>query len=208
MEILKISAISYLNTVPFVFGLEQSGFLKDFSMEFDVPSSCASKLIYNQTDIGIVPVATIPFIPNSEIITDFCIGAIGPVKTVILVGNQPLEEISTVYLDPESRTSVQLVRILDREYWKTRFTFLPLQEGMITTELKAGEAAVLIGDKTFGLEKKFRFVYDLSAVWFDFTGLPFVFAVWVANKEIREPLKHQFSRALEYGINHLSRLCT
>jgi chorismate dehydratase len=198
---LKISVISYLNTVPFVYGIQHSGYLEHYQMEFDVPSTCATKLIHNQTDVGIVPVATIPLIPNAEIITDYCIGAIGPVRTVILASDQPIEDIKKVYLDAHSRTSVKLVKVLDRFYWKQNFEYFPLPENH-QFKLAKGEAAVLIGDKTFGLEKKFKFIYDLSATWFDFTGLPFVFAVWVANKKLDDDLQYRFIRSLEYGINH------
>jgi chorismate dehydratase len=205
MNTIKISAISYLNTVPFIWGIQHYKGLSGFSLGYDVPSSCAEKLIHGDTDIGIVPVATIPYIPNAEIVTDFCIGALKAVNTVVLAAHRPLGEIDTIYLDPDSRTSARLSRILARYHWKKDFHFLPLQSHSWSM-LKPNEAAVLIGDKTFGLERHFQHITDLATEWYNFTGLPFVFACWVSNKQLPEAWLSDFNKALSYGIHNIGKV--
>ncbi len=200
MKTLRISAISYLNTVPFVYGITRSGLLKNFSVEFDVPSECARKLFEGSADIGIVPVAALPMLPYAEILTDYCIGATGKVKTVIMISPSALPDIQTVYLDTDSRTSAMLSRILFRDYWKQNVTFYPLSEK--SGPAAPGEALVLIGDKTFSADTSLPLHLDLAEEWMKFTGLPFVFACWVSNKPLSEEQKKEFSDAIEWGIRH------
>jgi len=199
MNPIKISAISYLNTVPFVYGIQHYQGLSGYQLSFDVPSSCAEKRIHGEPDVAIVPVATIPMIPNAEIITGFCIGAEKAVKTVVLASHSPVGEVDTIYLDPDSRTSALLSRVLARYYWKRDFRFLPL-EGRSLSSLNQNEAAVLIGDKTFGLENQFRHITDLATEWHQFSGLPFVFACWVSTKPLPSNWPMRFNSALIYGV--------
>ena len=118
MSKIKISAITYLNTKPFLFGLQHSSILDAVELSLDVPSVCADKLKAGTVDIGIIPVSEISSIPGANIVTDYCISCSGKVRTVVLVSMVPIEEIETIVLDYQSRTSVQLVRILARDYWK------------------------------------------------------------------------------------------
>ncbi len=87
---IKISAISYLNTKPFLYGLFQKGIDELTEMSFDIPSVCAQKLISGEVDLGLIPVAVIPQIKNPYIISDYCIGTEGEVKTVSIFGKKPL----------------------------------------------------------------------------------------------------------------------
>jgi chorismate dehydratase len=203
MELLRISAVSYLNTFPFVFGLKASGFLQNFSLELDVPSLCAEKLKNGTVDIALVPAGALPEITKFHYISDFCIGAVREVKTVLLLSRVPLEQIRQVSLDFDSRTSVELVKVLARHHWKIE----PQWEN-----LKAGDAAspdhieslVAIGDKTFEIRRHFPYVYDLASAWIDFSGLPFVFAVWISRKKLPDDALLQFTNALGYGVSHKS----
>lgn len=201
MKTLRISAISYLNTIPFIYGITHSGFLNDYLLEFDVPSQCAEKLIHGQTDIGIVPVAAIPQMPDAKIITDFCIGAVGKVQTVILIANTPLEKLTRIYLDTDSRTSAMLTRILFRHYWKKQCEFLPLTH-KTEDNLAENEGMVLIGDKTFQLNQPYSLHLDLAEEWMNFTGLPFVFACWVSNVPLSAEQIILFEKSIRWGIDH------
>ena len=116
---------------------------------------------------------------NYEIISDYCIGAVGKVKTVVLFSQVPLNQITKIYLDTHSRTSVNLVKVLAREYWKINPEWEQWDETQ-TNSLPV--SAVMIGDKTFAMVQQYRYTYDLAEEWQDFTNLPFVFACWVANK--------------------------
>ncbi|MBA3902015.1 MAG: ABC transporter substrate-binding protein, partial [Bacteroidetes bacterium] len=86
MQRIRISAVSYLNTKPFLYGIQNSDALTHFNIDLktDLPSVCAEKLLANEADLGLVPVAIIPKLKEYHIISDYCIGAIGPVKTVML----------------------------------------------------------------------------------------------------------------------------
>jgi chorismate dehydratase len=199
---IKISAVSYLNTFPFIYGLEKTVDLKNFEIEKDVPAICAEKLIDGRADIGLVPVAVIPLIKTPYIITDYCIGAVGHVKTVLLLSNVPLDKISKIYLDFESRTSVQLVKVLAKNYWKISPQWEKLSPGF-DHNFNEGEAVVLIGDKTFTATAHYRYIYDLASEWHQFTSLPFVFAAWVANKPIDNDFTAKLNSALKFGVENI-----
>ncbi|GGG98514.1 hypothetical protein GCM10007415_37640 [Parapedobacter pyrenivorans] len=193
MEKVKVSAVSYTNTTPFIYGLQHSGIIAQLVLSLDVPSMCAHKLIHNEVDLGIVPVATLLDLPEAEIISDYCIGATGAVNSVFIFSEKPIDEIHTLRLDSQSRTSNGLAQILLRYYWKREVTVIT--EGV-------ADAYVEIGDRTFGKHGLHPYRYDLAAHWQQFTGLPFAFAVWVANKPLPMSFVQSFNDALAYGLAH------
>ena len=201
MELLKISAVSYLNTFPFVYGLKASGLLKKFKLELDVPSICAEKIKNGAVDIALVPVGALPEIGQFHYVSDYCIGAAGEVKTVLLLSKVPLAQISHVYLDFDSRTSVELVKVLARNHWHIDPLWENLKPGLASMT-RDFESLVAIGDKTFRLRKDFPYVYDLAAEWISFSGLPFVFAVWITRADFPVDILQEFTLALSYGIEH------
>lgn len=198
MNRYRISAISYTNTKPFVYGLQHSGIAQKAEINYDIPSECARKLIEDQTDIGIVPVAALLQIPGYQIISDYCIGAVGPVNSVFIFSEKPIQEIKTLRLDEQSRSSNNLARVLLKNYWKNQ------------PELVEGEADafVEIGDRTFGKTNKYPYVYDLAEEWIRFTGLPFAFAVWASNKPVSEEFIAEFNEALKFGLDHREEILT
>lgn len=199
---IRISAVSYLNTLPFAYGMEQHpNFLEKVELSRDIPSECARKLIAGEVDLGLVPVAVIPEVKNAQIISDYCIGAKGKVHSVLLLSETPLEEIEKVYLDFHSRTSVKLCQLLLKHHWKKEVAFLPAKEGYID-QIKGKTAGVVIGDRTFGLDNRFRFQYDLAEAWQDWQNLPFVFAAWVSNRELPSEFIREFNQVLEFGLKH------
>jgi chorismate dehydratase len=192
---IKISAVSYTNTKPFIYGIEHDDVLQQIELSLDIPSDCAAKVISGQVDIGLMPVAAIPFVPNANIVGDYCIGSVGAVNSVFIFSNVPAQEIKTLKLDSHSRTSNNLAKVLLKFYFKVDVEF--------TTDLEADtDAIVLIGDRTFGKKDQYAHVYDMGQVWMDFTGLPFVYAAWVANKEIPEAFVADFNRALKLGVDN------
>lgn len=205
MTKIKISAVSYTNTYPFIYGLENSSIIDHIDLEKDIPSVCAQKLIDQKVDVGLIPVAVLPKLSRYEIISDYCIGASGPVRSVILASSKPLNEINTIYLDYHSRSSVMLTRILAKKYWKINVAWKATSDGF-ENRLKENEAAVIIGDKALRAEKKFKFTYDLAEEWINFTSLPFVFATWVTNTKLDNIFKSEFNKALELGLNNLDNV--
>lgn len=197
MNKIKVSSVSYTNSKPFVFGLKQADDLENMDLCLDIPSACAVKLIEGQVDIGLVPVAALLQIPGYKIVSPYCIGADGAVDSVFIFSTKPIAEVKSVRLDSHSRTSNNLARVLLKNYWKLDVEF--------RTEGEA-DAFVLIGDRTFGKKNEFPYGYDLGEQWKLFTGLPFAFAVWAANKTIPEEFLTAFNRALSTGLNHRSEV--
>lgn len=192
MSKIRVSAVSYTNSKPFIYGLNHSGIINDIDLSLDIPADCAAKLIEDKADIGLVPVAALLKIPDYHIISDYCIGAIKAVNSVFIFSNKPIEEIQTLRLDKQSRTSNALARVLLKHYWK----FSPdVVEG-------EADAFVEIGDRTFGKQDQYPFAYDLAEQWIKFTGLPFAFAVWASNKPVSQEFIEKFNKALAYGLDH------
>jgi chorismate dehydratase len=197
----RITAVSYLNTFPFVFGLKKSGFLQNFTLDLQVPSICARKLIEGEADIALIPTGAIPEAGKLHYLSDYCIGATGPVQTVLLLSRVPLDEISTIHLDFDSRTSVELIRVLAKHHWKITPDWVNLKSGSDSSSLLP-ESVVAIGDKTFALRQHYPFVYDLAENWVIFADAPFVFAVWATKNELSPHDISAFNQALTFGIMH------
>ena len=205
MDKLRISAIRYANTFPLNYGLRESGIEEYASIEIDHPAECARKLKEDEADIGLVPVAEIRNIDNVRIISDYCIGTNSPVRTVLLLSNTDFNSIDTIYLDYRSKSSVTLVKILAREKWKKRFRWLQTDSSFDFTDIPEGTGLVIIGDQCFDLEDRYLHKTDLATEWKELTGLPFVFACWVANKALEDSFIERFNSALEYGINNIDK---
>jgi chorismate dehydratase len=202
MDKIKISAVSYLNTKPFIYGLQNSSLVNRIDLSLDTPSDCAIKLISGKADIGLVPVVVIPEIKTAEIISHFCIGAEGAVGSVLLVSDVPLNEIESILLDYQSMTSVALIKILAKNHWNINPVFINAEPGY---ERKIADriAGVIIGDRALQQKKNYAYVYDLALAWFEYTGLPFVFACWVSNKKIPDDFLQQFESALASAVSQL-----
>ncbi|MEZ4966198.1 MAG: menaquinone biosynthesis protein [Saprospiraceae bacterium] len=202
---MRLSAVSYLNTKPFIYGLFRSDLAEMIDLSLDIPSVCAQKLLDQRADIVLTPVAVIPELPEAYLVSDFCIGSVGPVKTVCLYSEKPLEEIEEIYLDFHSRTSVELTKILCERYWKLNPRLIPAGPGY-EQEIGGGKAGLIIGDRSIGMDKKFPYVYDLGEAWTDWTGLPFVFAAWISIKPISPEIISRFNKALQFGLDHIPEL--
>lgn len=155
--------------------------------------------------IGLIPVAAIPSIPNAKIFSNYCIGAVGAVETVAIFSKVPLEEVTHLYLDFHSRTSVQLVQILLRDYWHLSPVLLPASEGFIEN-ITGTTAALIIGDRTFNLLKTYPYIYDLAEAWYEWKKMPFVFAAWVTTIPLSDDFVERFNCALATGILHIPQL--
>lgn len=203
---IRITAVSYLNTKPFLYGLLQSDISQEITLSLDIPSECARKLRDGEADLGLIPVAGIPELQTPHIISEYCIGAVGAVKTVCIYSDVPINDVETLYLDYHSRTSAELTKILLKKYWHTAPRFLKSDDAYLD-KISGTTAGLAIGDKTIGLDKKFRYVYDLGEAWENYTGgLPFVFAAWVSNRPLPETFLKKFNTALQAGLNHIPEL--
>ena len=194
MEKIKVSAVSYTNTKPFIYGIEHSALLNQIALSLDIPADCATKLIERRVDIGLIPVAAIPQVPDAQIISNYCIGSVGAVNSVFIFSKVKVEEIKSVKLDVQSRTSNHLAKILLKFHFRQQVSY--------TTDPEADtDAIVLIGDRTFGRKEEFAYAYDMGEEWMNFTGLPFVYAAWVANRSIPQSFINDFDEALSFGLS-------
>ncbi|CAI8272645.1 MAG: Chorismate dehydratase [Cryomorphaceae bacterium] len=200
----KVSVVSYLNSIPFIHGINQSDLIHTIDLHLDYPSICADKLIDGIVDLALVPVVVIPKLKHPYIISDYCIGANGSVDTVCLYSDVPIHEIESIGLDYQSRTSVELLKLLLKDYWNLNPIFINEEVGF-EDEIKGNHAALVIGDRAFTMNDKHEFIYDLSAIWTEMTGLPFVFAAWVSNSQLSQDFINAFNKALENGLTNIDR---
>ena len=197
---IKISTVSYTNSLPFIYGLNHHDIKNQIELSLDVPAVCAQKLINNQVDIGLIPVAALLNLPHYEIISDYCIGANGSVNSVYIFSNCPINEVQFLQLDPQSKSSNNLALVLLKNYWKTSPKLIENASNYAVSE-DLHTAFVQIGDRTFGKLNHHAFAYDLAEEWKNFTGLEFIFAAWVANKKIEHQFINHFNEALKLGLN-------
>lgn len=197
----SVSIVNYYNTTPFLYGIHHTNFSSHIKLELDIPSVCAKKLKNKQVEIGLVPVAILPELESYQIITDYCIGAVGKVDSVKLFSEKPLDELTHVLLDYQSKTSVTLVQVLNKHFWKKNLQFVNSTEGF-EKQINGTTGAVIIGDRTFGLTSH-PYQFDLAEEWQKYTGLPFVFACWVSNVTLEDNFISEFNKALSYGVNHI-----
>jgi chorismate dehydratase len=203
MEKIRISAVRYANTYPFIYGLTVSGFDKKSVLETDHPADCAAKVITGRSDLGLIPVAAIPLIKDPHILSDYCIGANGKVRTVQMMSNSSIGDVKKVYLDYRSRTSVNLIKIIAHNYWDRDFIWADTSEKFDFKKIGFNEAVVLIGDQCIEYEDQYVYKFDLAEEWKKFSGLPFVFACWTSNKPLPNGFITDFRRALELGVRNI-----
>jgi len=202
----RLALVEYLNTLPFYEGMRLTGVDQELEVHRVVPSQCARMFKEEKVDISLCPVGALDEMPEHKIVGDYCIGADGPVGTVMLLSTVPLHHIKTVKLDPNSRTSNLLVQILAQRYWQTEWTYYDKENGIVP------DACVMIGDNVFKEKANYPYQYDLAGAWKELTGLPMVFAVWIAKPEVsNEPIlkiNDSFKAGMEYvksNENHLQQ---
>jgi chorismate dehydratase len=173
---VRLGAVSYLNTKPLVHGLESRGDL--FDMRFDVPAQCAALLHEARIDLGLIPAieylrGDYRIVPGVAIVSD------GPVASVAIFSRVPVESITTLAMDISSRTSVALTRILCAQRWKIAPKFAPAEPDL-RAMLARADAALIIGDPALTIDHAAQGLrkVDLGTEWRELTGLPFVYAMW------------------------------
>ena len=201
----RIGAVSYLNTRPLLLGMEHTPFKDRIELIKSYPAKIAQELLDGTIDIGLVPVAIMPLLTNPQIVSKYVIGTEGEVASVALFSQVPMEQIERVYLDYQSRTSVALAKVLLAQYWNKNVEFIAATEGYID-QISGTTAGVIIGDRALASLDQFDHIYDLGLTWKQHTGLPFVFAAWVANKPIPADFIEAFDVANGYGLTHLDEV--
>ncbi|MEO8852670.1 MAG: menaquinone biosynthesis protein [Ginsengibacter sp.] len=202
---VRVGAVSYLNTKPLIYGIEKGMIKDEADLLIDYPSKIASMLLEDEIDVGLVPVAIIPEMKEYHIISDYCIGSMGKVASVCLFSEVPLDKIETILLDYQSRTSVALLKVLIKDFWKIKVAF-ENTSGNYQTKISGTTAGLVIGDRALQQRKISPFIYDLGEEWEKFTGLPFVFAAWISNKKLDADFIKHFNEANGFGLNRIDEV--
>ena len=166
----------------------------------DYPAAIAQKLLTNEIDIGLVPIAILPQLNPHYVVGNYGIACNGEVASVCLFSEVPLQEIDTILLDYQSRTSVQLLQILLKEYWKISPKLVAAYPNY-EKDIKGNVAGLVIGDRAFKQRLIAKNSYDLGLAWKEMTGMPFVFAAWLSRKKMSDDFILAFNNANAKGLN-------
>jgi chorismate dehydratase len=197
--------VSYLNTKPLLYGIERAPVRNKIELIIDYPAKIAAMLLEDEIDMGLVPVAVIPFMGEYYINGEFCIGSDGNVASVCLFSEVPMERVERVLLDYQSRTSVQLAKVLLKEYWKISPELVDAGKDF-RDHIAGTTAGVVIGDRALEQRQRSRYIYDLGEGWKGLTGLPFVFAAWISNKPLEAEFVVEFDEANRQGIAQIEKV--
>jgi chorismate dehydratase len=182
----------------------QRGF---FDLDFQIPAACADQVASGAADIGIIPSFELTR-QDLQIIPGAGIACHGPVRSILLISARPAAQIQRLAVDSSSRTSVQLARvILERRFGAEPelISHAPDLDAM----LRIADAALIIGDPALRIEPSRLpyHVYDLGKEWVEWTGLPFVFAVWAGRKEVITPeVTAAFLESCQYGRERIEEI--
>ena len=202
---VRIGAVSYLNSKPLIEGLAESA--PGASLLLDYPSRLADDLASGELDVALIPSIEAFADPDYEVVSDACVASRGPVLSVKLYSRIDPGAIRTLALDEGSRTSAALVRIVLEERYGVKPAVRPLPMGSSVSESDA-DAVLVIGDRAMHpLDETFAEVWDLGEVWSEWTGLPFVFAMWVTRKGVSlDGTEDALSRARDLGVARIGEI--
>lgn len=202
---LRVGAVSYLNARPLVRHL--AGALPDAAISYDTPRRLADLLAAGELDVALAPCICLADHPEWSLLSTACIGARGPVESVKLLFCCPPAEVRSLALDEGSRSSVVLAQLLLAEKFgvRPRLLPLPLGEGADSTD---ADAVLMIGDRAMGPPPaRFSDWWDLGAEWRQWTGLPMVFAMWMARPGVDGTLlADAFDTARDAGLRDVEAI--
>jgi len=204
---LRVSAVSYLNTWPLVWGFLHGPGRGLFDFRFDLPAECANALGTGDVAMGLVPCAELDRL-GLDYLPELGIACEGPVRSILLISKRPYGQIRTLAVDAGSRSSVALARILLAERYGCRPQFRAMAP-RLTEMLAECDAALIIGDPALEIEPE-RLPYrtlDLGAEWVAWSGLPMVFAVWAGKSvHLTSDVARAFADSCEWGLGHMDEI--
>ncbi len=181
---LRVVAADFLNSLPLTVEMAEDEF---FDFEYVLPSEGARRIMEQEAEIALLPVAALAEIGGLEVVPGPCIGANGRVESVVIVSETPLDRVERLYVDMASRTSVILAKIFLDSIGKGHIPFVRLSGAEIPQHVAGNDAGLLIADIAFKESKRFKYRHDLADAWKRLTGEPFVFAVWAAQPGVLTP---------------------
>ena len=220
----KISVVDYVNSVPLAWGILEGQQKDSFDPVFSTPAECADQLAAGSVDIGLIPSIEYQRIPGCRIIPGPAIGSLSRVQSVLLLSIMPLFRIRSVAYDSASRASVALARIILSKFYQAKPEFRPADPNPARM-LAENDAALLIGDVALRhraanmlpiAENQAELIrdgaepvqeFDLMERWNNLTGLPFVFAFWVARKGFDDrSVVEQLVASRDFGLANLNSI--
>lgn len=199
----RLAASTYLNSAPLIWSFLHGS--KQGTVDFidAVPARCGQLLSANEVDAALVPVIEYQRIPGGALVPDVCVGSKEEVLSVVLVSkNTQLEDIRSVALDESSRTSATLVKVIFREFLE-REPEWTTQSPRLDEMLDRNDAALIIGDPGMTFPRKGLKVWDMASLWRNYTGLGFVFAMWMARNEV---IDVDFAGARDEGVTRIDEI--
>ena len=190
---LRVGAVSFLNTKPLIYPLLDKEIQADIALSLDVPSRVAVRLSDSRLDVGLIPIIEYfranPSGTNYCILPDISIASNGGVQSIQLFSRVPVHEIRRIALDTSSRSSVALLKVLLAEKYgiSPAFTMcaptVKPSTALQNRQYPPFEAVLLIGDSALRHLGTTEYSVDLGEAWYKLTGLPFVYACWVARAD-------------------------
>ena len=202
---MRISASSYSNTAPLIWSFLYGSQRGRYELVLDnAPARSAQLLAENRIDAALVPVIEYQRIENIYLVPDVCVGAREKVRSVCLVTKGiDLPDVKTIALDVSSRTSVALTKIIFGEFYDSSPVYSEAKPD-IAAMLEKNDCALLIGDPALTIDESVYRKFDLVETWREFTGLGFVFAMWMTSRAKCENVRRiDFAAARDEGLNHL-----
>lgn len=203
MPAFRVGAVSYLNSVPLIWGMQHGAQSPLVDLSFSIPSVCAQQMRAGQLDLGLLPVAEIAR-QELTIVPDVGISCFGAVRSILLFSRVPWRQVRTLAADSSSRTSVELAKVILRERYGAQPDIHP-EPPQLATMLSHSEAALVIGDPALKIEPEGQphSWLDLGSEWLHLTGLPMVFAAWAGRSSSQLHGLREITRA-SYEFGHLN----
>ncbi|HWS89417.1 MAG TPA: menaquinone biosynthesis protein [Pyrinomonadaceae bacterium] len=204
----RVAASSYLNTAPLVWSFARGRRRGEVRLVTDTaPARCADMLARGQVEAALVPVIEYQRLPETAVVPGVCVGARREVHSVVLVTRgKELKEVESVALSIESRTSAALVEVIFREFLGRAPRLEPFVP-QLSDMLECHDAALVIGDPAMTFDRSGLRVYDMAALWREFTGLGFVFAMWMADAGASRTVREiNFAAARDEGLASMDEI--
>ncbi|MEM7166316.1 MAG: menaquinone biosynthesis protein [Planctomycetota bacterium] len=199
----SIGAIRYLNALPLVNGLDSDPQVGEVC--YEIPSLLAQGLHAGRFDLALVPQVEVLGAPEYDVVPEICVACAGPVESILLFTDRDWSEIRRVAVDVSSRSSVEMLKVLFQQ--RTGSVPLCVPAAPNLDPLRSGfDAVLLIGDRALAEDRGDVPRYDLGQIWWEETGLPFVFAVWAGRRPLAAEAVAAVQRAAQRGVSRHDEL--
>lgn len=197
----RIAVAPSLDAAPFIYGIRCAADLRSGLM-FSSPAETVRSFREGTVDLALVPSSCVPSLPDTEIVTEYCIGSSGASGSALLAGGVPAAEARRIFYDPEAPAEAQLAAYLYKRHWRTAPGFIACTDLSQTNAGAADDVFLLSGERALDAPDRFAAVCDLGAEWTRTTRQPFAFALWVARKGADKAQTEALQRALTFGLEH------